>query len=311
LPAPLTSTEFKEQDEVCMFQIKLKGITVCGRSVYRTDRGLNLGWRGPTQSVASFIADLRPDLAGQIRFAVEVIDGRLRGDLEGELAGVKTELAEAEAFMEAHGFSPTIGKRITGLEARKRDLEAQLAEARKKAATPLGGAWQEAKSLLGALDAAPDPADARLRLRACLRRMVEEVWLFVTGTGRDRIAHVEVVFAGGQTWKYSIYHRPLLANVARRVPGFWLANSVRQPSPDYTGLRTLKGEERDEASARFEAALVPAVVEAVEADLKARLALAEFARRKGMPVGPFLARQLNETTLHSGVVVTTLTGIVE
>src|SRR5262249_47419128 len=112
--------------------------------------------------------------------------------LEGEQAGVEAELAEAAAFMEEHGFSATIGKRIATLEARKTELMKGLEAARAKAAVPAADAWKEFGTLADALDAAPDPRDARLRLRAALRRMVKEMRMLVVPRGRDRLAACQI-----------------------------------------------------------------------------------------------------------------------
>jgi DNA invertase Pin-like site-specific DNA recombinase len=143
----------------------------------------------------------------------------------GQLAVIEAELAEADAFMEANGFSATIGKRVTGLEARKADLAAQLAAARQKEAHPLSEAWGEAKSLLEVLDSAPDPEDARLRLRSILRRIIERIDVYVTSHGKDRFAAVEVRFhtdSGVQRSRYyTIYHKPPYFNGKKRRPGGW------------------------------------------------------------------------------------------
>jgi DNA invertase Pin-like site-specific DNA recombinase len=117
-------------------------------------------------------------------------------DLETLHDGVEAERAEAEAYMNAHGFSATIGRRITELEARKRELEGLMADARHEAANPMRASWDEAKSLMDAVRGAADPADARLRLRAALRRIVEEVRLLVVPRGRGRLCAIQVFFRG-------------------------------------------------------------------------------------------------------------------
>jgi hypothetical protein len=128
--------------------------------------------------------------------------------LAGELAGVEAELAAAESFMEANGFSPAIGKRVRTLEARKRELGERLAEARQKAAHPLSESWGEAQSLVDALDAAADKNDVRLRLRAALKRICESVWLLVVNHGKDALAAIRVQFTGGKHRDYLLLYRP-------------------------------------------------------------------------------------------------------
>jgi DNA invertase Pin-like site-specific DNA recombinase len=147
--------------------------------------------------------------------------------LEGELAQVEAERAEAAAFMEANGFSPKIGQRITTLEARKKELEDKLEAAKAQAARPLGQTWGEFKSLVEALDNAKDPVDARTRLRAALRRIVTEIRLLVVPHGRDRLCFTAVYFAGGTNFRtYLIIHRPSKSNGKARQEGRWYVAST-------------------------------------------------------------------------------------
>jgi DNA invertase Pin-like site-specific DNA recombinase len=119
--------------------------------------------------------------------------------LAGELAGLDTKIAELEAELLA-GDVAALARVLRQLEVRKRELAAALAEARRKAANPLAEGWGECQGLLAALDAAPDPTDARLRLRAALGRCVESVHtLFATRTVAGlpvRVAAMRVQFAG-------------------------------------------------------------------------------------------------------------------
>jgi hypothetical protein len=147
--------------------------------------------------------------------------------LAGQLAGVESELKDASAFMDAHGFSATIGKRVSGLEARQRELTAALVEARAKAAHPLSETWGEAQGLLDALESEADPADTRLRLRAALRRIVDGIWLLVVPRGRTRLAAVQIWFTGGKRQRsYLVLHKPAKANASRRTEGHWWARSL-------------------------------------------------------------------------------------
>ncbi len=131
--------------------------------------------------------------------------------LEGELAQVDAELAAATAFMEANGFSAIIGKRIKELEVKRRDVAGRLTDARQRKACPASAAWGEAMTLADALATAPDKADARLRLRAALRRVVSEAWMVVANRGQTRFAAVQFHFAGGGRRDYLIVHEPAVA----------------------------------------------------------------------------------------------------
>jgi len=73
---------------MCSRITKIRGIRVCGRSIYRTDTGLKVGFRGPTVDVDQFLADLSLPLAQAIRDAVAAIDthhARLSLNVLGDL----------------------------------------------------------------------------------------------------------------------------------------------------------------------------------------------------------------------------------
>jgi DNA invertase Pin-like site-specific DNA recombinase len=149
--------------------------------------------------------------------------------LAGELARVESSLQALNADMDEHGESPTLMKRVRQKEADQRSLAAALAEARQKALHPLSEAWGECQSLAGAVAGAPDPQDARVRLRSALRRVVESMWLLVVPCpgGRDRLCAVQVWFTGGKRHRdYLIFHRPAKGNRTTRTEGGWRARSL-------------------------------------------------------------------------------------
>src|SRR5262249_40872261 len=99
--------------------------------------------------------------------------------------------------------------------------------ARQEAANPLAAAWGESKSLLDVLDGTPEEGknEVRLRLRAVLRRTTESIWLLVVPRGLDRLAAVQVWFAGGTRCRSCvIYYRP--AHHFRRSESEWWARSL-------------------------------------------------------------------------------------
>jgi hypothetical protein len=149
--------------------------------------------------------------------------------LAGELARVVAKMAELEAEL-LNGNVAALAKVLRRLEGEKLELEGKLAEARQNAAHPLGEAWKGVKSLLAALDGAPDPEDVRLRLRATLRRVVESIWVVVMGRrGGDRLAVAQVWFAGGGRHRdYIVLHRPVRNNGTVRQEGGWWARSLAE-----------------------------------------------------------------------------------
>jgi DNA invertase Pin-like site-specific DNA recombinase len=159
----------------------------------------------------------------------EILNGHNGPDetliLGGEYARVEAELVEAAGWMEEHGFSSTIARRIAALEARKKDLGERLAHARMKAAHPLSETWGEGQGLMAALRDAADPVDVRLRLRAVFRRIVSEIVVLSVTHRQDRLIAVQVFFHGsGRRRDYVILHRQ--ANWAR--PEKWWAKSLAE-----------------------------------------------------------------------------------
>jgi DNA invertase Pin-like site-specific DNA recombinase len=147
--------------------------------------------------------------------------------LAGELSAVEARALQLEAELAEGGDVPALARVLRQLEARRKGLADRLADARLRAASPASEAWGEAKSLLDVLAAAPDPADAKLRLRAVLRRLVESVWLLVVPRGRDRLCAVQMWFTGGERRRdYLIYHRPDRANQHGVAKGGWSARSL-------------------------------------------------------------------------------------
>jgi hypothetical protein len=149
--------------------------------------------------------------------------------LAGQLAAVEEQIAQLEAEL-VGGDVPSLARVARALEARRKDLADRLAEAREKARHPLSESWGEAQTIAGALADAPDPRDARMRLRNALRRIIEEVVILVVPRGRDRLAAVQFWFAhdgrGQRRRDFLILHRPPKANAASRTEGSWQAVSL-------------------------------------------------------------------------------------
>jgi DNA invertase Pin-like site-specific DNA recombinase len=156
--------------------------------------------------------------------------------IQGELDWVRGKRAELEAEL-LKGDVSAIATALRNLEARERELMDKLEGAREEAAVPLADTWQQARQTINelsrqrlqALDNAPDVQDARLRLRAALRRVIDEIWLLVASRGRDRLAMVEVHFTGGAVRTYEILHRPPAVNRHTSRPGRWWVVTCKHP----------------------------------------------------------------------------------
>jgi DNA invertase Pin-like site-specific DNA recombinase len=153
----------------------------------------------------------------------EILNGDAGPDetraLAGEMARVESAIALIEADLNEHGESPALFRRLREREGEKKALAEKLAAARQKAAHPLSESWGECQSLIDVLDNAPDPADARLRLRAVLRHITDSIWLLVVPRGFDRLAAVQIWFAGCKRHRdYVILYRRTRANAQVRKP---------------------------------------------------------------------------------------------
>src|SRR5262249_42047772 len=105
-------------------------------------------------------------------------------------------------------------------------VDAELQAAVAAAASPLEGAWADARGLLGLLEQAEDPDGLRQRIGAALRRIVERFYLLVVPRGHDRIVAVQAFFKGGAVRGVLLSHRPTRNNGGARVEGGWWARSL-------------------------------------------------------------------------------------
>jgi DNA invertase Pin-like site-specific DNA recombinase len=161
--------------------------------------------------------------------------------LSNELRHVKTQ-QEAVGLELLKGDVAVLAKAARALDAREKELKDQLNAAQQRAAHPAGEQWGEAMSLIDVLDTAPDPQDARLKLRALLGRRVDEIWLLVVPRSETRrLCAVEVFFAGGARRDYLI----LQQSAGNRRPGGWWARALA----DVADPGDLDLRRRDDAAA--------------------------------------------------------------
>jgi DNA invertase Pin-like site-specific DNA recombinase len=144
--------------------------------------------------------------------------------LAGELAEVEARIADIVADLEANGESPTQTRRLREKESRQAELVKLLAGARERARHPLSEVWGEAQSLAAALASAPDPQDARLRLRSKLRGIIDSIYLLVVPRGRSRLLAAQIIFRkdsghAGKVRDYLVCHVPPRSNGRARVEG--------------------------------------------------------------------------------------------
>jgi hypothetical protein len=256
-PAVVTETEFyKAREALAGRAIGNKGVGRAGRGVpnlfpgllrdagdgshlHQIDRGLKGGGRCLVSSAA-----LRHEPgASRVPFPYPVFEAAIlsqlrevkvqevlgRADepdevmvLSGQLREAEDGIAALEADLDENGESPALFKRLRQREAQRVELAAQLAQARARAAHPLSESWGEAQSLLNAVVSAPNQLEARTRLRAALRRVVQSVYcVFTGGRGQAHLAYVQVFFEGGRSREYLVCHVPANGNGNYLKPAKW------------------------------------------------------------------------------------------
>jgi DNA invertase Pin-like site-specific DNA recombinase len=155
-----------------------------------------------------------------------VISGRL-AEVEGEVEKVKNRLQAR--------YSDAVADVLERHEAERKALSEQLAQARQEAASPLGEAWGECRSLFDVIEAAPDQQDARARLRAALRRICSGIWCLFIARGALRLAAVQLWFKGDGHRDYLILHRPARGGAV----GTWPAQTWSRSLADVAALGPL------------------------------------------------------------------------
>jgi hypothetical protein len=157
----------------------------------------------------------------------------------GRLAAIEGQIAKLQDKLES-AFSEAAVEVLSRLEKRRVVLLGELAEARRTAASPLAEEWAGVGSLVEALRAAPDPGEARTRLRGVLRRVVEGVWCVFVAAGKTRFAAVQVWFSGGSHRDYLIVHKPATGGSVGVRPSQWWARSLAEVAPAELDFRLRK-----------------------------------------------------------------------
>lgn len=155
--------------------------------------------------------------------------GRVQ-ELQGRLDEVDERLGVALARFEQNPSSAVWADRIDAYEQEKLSLLGELKEAELQAATPVSASWSQAVKLMKGKD--PD------RLRQCLFATVKEVWCLFVARGHQRLAAVQVYFAGGDARRdYLIHHQVTSGMGARKYPPRWVCRSWREARLKHCDLR--------------------------------------------------------------------------
>jgi DNA invertase Pin-like site-specific DNA recombinase len=151
--------------------------------------------------------------------------GPCRADvLRARLADARRQVEELTAELKS-GFSKALARVLREQEALEEATANELQEELARSARPAGKCWADLPSLVDLLRQAEDPAAARLKLRAVLRGVVEEVWVLTVRRGRHILAAAQVFFRdGGGRRDYLINYRA----AGNHSPGGWSARSLSE-----------------------------------------------------------------------------------
>jgi DNA invertase Pin-like site-specific DNA recombinase len=142
---------------------------------------------------------------------------------------------------------PEIAEALRQARADEAEVAAKIDENAELTVVPRADRWRDMQSLIDVLDGVPEEEkeDARLRLRAAVRRNVESAWLLIIPKGRDRLCAAQLYFAGDGHRDYLIFSKAGWANASRRTEGGWQARTL---DPSLT--RDLALDLRDPSHAR-------------------------------------------------------------
>ncbi len=174
--------------------------------------------------------------------------GRL-AEIEGRIEGVKSQLVKGD-----DDVGPLMDV-LRRLETDRKKVADELAKAKVKDASPLSEAWGECRGLIDALNSAPDPQEARVRLRAAVRRIVSDVRCLFVPQGENRVAAVQVWFTGSTRHRdYLIINRPARhLGKKKKRPVEWSVSSFASANLPALDLRNAK------EAAKLEKALLRAL----------------------------------------------------
>jgi DNA invertase Pin-like site-specific DNA recombinase len=165
-----------------------------------------------TDALLKLMSELRSDELFKDPGAAKV------SELTARIAEVERRLVVALAKHEADPESTTWQAQVDKVDLEKRALVQDLADARQEASSNLPEAWADAAALM--VNREPE------RLRAALRRTIEDVRVLVARRSRSRVAMVQVYFVGGAHRAYVIAWRPSFVLPTARRDDQWTAVSL-------------------------------------------------------------------------------------
>ena len=120
--------------------------------------------------------------------------GAEAASLSGELADLDSQIGKLERELETSGTVSAAVRVLGRLEVRRGEVAAKLADARQRAANPVGEAFGEVRTLAALVSSADNPDEVRLKLRSVLRHVVDGMGLLIVVRGAWRLGVVQVDF---------------------------------------------------------------------------------------------------------------------
>jgi DNA invertase Pin-like site-specific DNA recombinase len=156
---------------------------------------------------------------------VTILQARLK-ELAKQVEQITADLRE--------GYSKALTALLREKEAEHAGVKEQLEAEQARAVRPLRQDWKDFQDLARVLAGAADPDDARLRLRALLRRTIDTVWLRILKRGATQLLVAQVWFAEAGLHRDYLIVRQSAAN---RRPGGWRVKDFSDIAPTRQDLR--------------------------------------------------------------------------
>jgi DNA invertase Pin-like site-specific DNA recombinase len=149
--------------------------------------------------------------------------------LAGQLAAVEKRLLRLKALLRETDEAEELVETVRDLSAERTRLQDALEAEKGREAAPLAEAWGAVNPLALAMEEQGWSEDARVRLKAAVARVVDNIWLLVVPAvkGQDRLAAVQLQFKdSNQHRDYLIRVRPPIGNRwGASTPGWWQVRS--------------------------------------------------------------------------------------
>ncbi len=147
---------------------------------------------------------------------------RSRADvLRAKLADARSDVAQLKADLKG-GYSKALATVLRDQEIAEEEVARELQEELARSVRPAAKAWQELPDLAELIQKADDPEAARLRLRAVLRRLIDDIRVLIVRRASWQLCAAQIFFTGGAHRDYLIANQP----AANRRAGGWWARSL-------------------------------------------------------------------------------------